>query len=239
MDKKRTIKTVLAACFVIACGTLYLVCCSPFSKRDEVVFEKRPDTPLPVTGTGEGDVTPSLREETIRDSGEDHGENGTVGEEPVTMLYVHICGAVSKEGVYTLPVGSRVTDGIEAAGGFCEDADVTFHNLAALLKDGQKIYVPTREETEALSLQERAEAGDGSLPGTEGSYGTGAEKKVNLNTAGLAELMTLTGIGEAKAESILKYREKVGNFQSVEELMKVSGIGEAMFERIRDDIVVE
>ena len=236
MDKKRTIKTILAVCFVMMCGVLYLVLCSPFGKSDKIVFEKQSDALQLEPGTEAWEVSSNLQEKTAVDVGEDQTASGADEEENATMLYVHICGAVLKEGVYALPAGSRVTDGIEAAGGFREDADTAFHNLAEVITDGQKIYVPTSEETEALSLPERA---DGSLPGETDAYGSGAGKKVDLNTAGLAELMMLSGIGEAKAESILKYRKKVGRFQSIEELKKVSGIGDAMFERIRDDIFVE
>ncbi len=239
MDKKRTIKTVLAVCFVIVCGVLYLVLCSPFGTSDKIVFEKQSDVSQAGLGTKEGKAPSDLQENTVGGDGEDHGEGKPDAEQIEVMLYVHICGAVLEEGVYALPAGSRVTDGVEAAGGFREGADVAFHNLAALLADGQKIYVPTLEETKSLSLPERTEGAQSSLPGAVDVYGSGAGPKVNLNTAGLAELMTLNGIGEAKAESILKYREKVGRFQSIEELKKVSGIGDAMFERIRDDIVVE
>ena len=232
MDKKQIIKAVLAVCFVIVCGGIYVVFCSPFGKSEDILFEKQADALQSEFGITEGDES-SAQQESL--SGDSAGEEKTEAED-VALLYVHICGAVFAEGVYALPAGSRVTDGIKAAGGFRDDADAAFHNLAAKVTDGQKIYVPTLQETEGVSLQERTED---DLSGTDGMYGSGTGSKVNLNTAGLAELMTLSGIGEAKAESIIKYREKVGRFQSVEELKKVSGIGDAMFERIREDIVVE
>ncbi len=239
MDRKRILKTVLAVCFVLVCGALYLVFCSPFGKSDGIVFEKQPNAIQSEAEAEEGKESSGEHEKEDAASNEDCGEDRGDCEETGAMLYVHICGAVCSEGVYALPAGSRVTDGIKAAGGFREDADESFHNLAALLADGQKVYVPTRKETEALSLPERTGGADGSLTGVSGAYGSETGKKVNLNKAGFAELMTLNGIGEAKAESILKYREKVGRFQSIEELKKVSGIGDAMFERIREDIVVE
>ena len=231
MDKKRIMKTALAVGFVIVCGGLYLLFCSPFGASDEIVLEQQTEHPQAELVAKAEEASDTLPEETTAD-------DGTGNNEP-ELLYVHICGAVSEEGVYALPAESRVTDGIEAAGGFSEGADETFHNLAALLTDGQKIYVPTLEETRSLSLTERTDGTGSSLYGATEAYGSGAVKKVNLNTAGLAELMTLSGIGEAKAESILKYREKVGRFLNIEELKKVSGIGDALFERIREDIVVE
>ena len=235
MDKKRTVKMIAAFGFVIACGGTYLILYGPFGKSAGIVFEKQPEVQQVLPEATEGDISPVPKEDV---AAENHGEEETE-KEVEGMLYVHVCGAVSEEGVYVLPEGSRVADGIEAAGGFRKDADAAFHNLAALLEDGQKIYVPTWEETESLSLKERTESTGSSRSGTAGIYGSDVVAKVNLNTAGLTELMTLNGIGEAKAESILKYREKVGRFQSIEELKKVSGIGDAMFERIREDIVVQ
>jgi len=239
MDKKRKIKAVAAVCFVILCGALYLVFARPFKGADGDVFELHSKTVQSEAGTKEGGNSVPLQETTNGGDSESHPEDKAESGENGNALYVHICGAVLEEGVYALPVGSRVTDGIAAAGGFSEGADTSFHNLAALLGDGQKIYVPTMEETASLSFAERNETVENPLAQTEGAYASATGKKINLNTAGLAELMTLSGIGESKAESILKYREKVGRFQSIEELKKVSGIGDAMFERIQEQIVVE
>jgi competence protein ComEA len=140
-----------------------------------------------------------------------------------------------------LPSGSRLTDGITAAGGFAEEADTSFHNLAAYLQDGQKVYVPTKEEVKDLSVEDRL-AHD-ALPKTEtgiaGQTGTGTNKKVNLNTADVSELMTLSGVGQSKAESIIQYRTRVGTFSDIEELKNVTGIGDAMFERIKEYITVD
>ncbi len=233
MDKKQKIKSVLAVCFVLLCGVGYLGIRHATAEGQQIILEKKPEvsTKLPeaedVTAK-EAPATGSCTEETELSYGE-------TTEKPVL---VHICGAVANEGVYTLRSGSRVADGIAAAGGFTDTADTVYHNLAEILSDGQKVYVPTVEETKELSITDRISStnggeGSASLPG---QNGTG---KVNLNTAGVEELMTLSGIGEAKANSILQYREKVGLFQSIEELKNVSGIGDAMFERVRDSIIVK
>ena len=198
--------------------------------RYQIVLEKGTDTTAFETETAqETAMLPEVTEEV------------QPTEEVNEVLYVHVCGAVEAEGVYSLPAGSRVLDGIAAAGGFCETADTAYHNLASRLSDGQKVYVPTKQETSMLSVTERV-AGTEGTPGSEKQSDSGkaaAGEPVNLNTAGLEELMTLSGIGEAKAESILQYREKVGPFQSIEELKNVSGIGDAMFERVKAYIVVE
>lgn len=165
------------------------------------------------------------------------GADAVLHEEPVT-IYVHVCGAVVREGVYLLNGASRMVDAIEAAGGFAENADRSYYNLARLLADGQKIYVPTVEETEGMTLSER-EISDNAQNPTEA--GTSAEpgKKLNLNNATREELMTLPGIGATKAESIIKYRKKIGKFKTIEEITNVSGIGAALFEQIREQISAE
>jgi len=226
MDKKQKNKLVPAVCFVLVCGVVSLGIHYSRQREERIVLEKQDDRK--VTQETEKFV---------------ESEDGTVVGEAVTIreetLCVHICGAVGEEGVYTLPAGSRLTDGIEAAGGFIESADTTYHNLAAYLTDGQKIYVPTVEETKELSVSQRLEnIGKNENGGTSAPSGT-ENQKVNINTADFTELMTLSGIGEAKAESILQYRERVGLFQCVEELKNVSGIGDAMFERVKEHITVE
>lgn len=222
VDKKMKRKWIPAVCFVIACGIAGLLLHYGQRRNRMLVSEYGPERLTPYAESSvptEGAVKQTETELT------DMAEQ---------MLYVHLCGAVKEEGVYRLPEGSRLQDGIAAAGGFRTDADTVYHNLAALLKDGQKIYVPTTDETKTISVEERAGETDARLDGEKNE-----SQPVNLNTADLEQLMTLSGIGEAKAESILKYREKVGSFQKIEELMNVSGIGEAMFERIKEDIVAE
>lgn len=225
MDKKKKIKPVLAVCFVVFCGVGYVGIRYVGTESKQIVFEKAPEE-RDMPGTDADRITSEPREA-------DRDESVVIssGEQPETLLYVHVCGAVVTEGVYALSEGSRVADGIAAAGGFTEAADRSYHNLAALLSDGQKVYVPTEEETKDLSVPERTSSANDREPDE--------SKKVNLNTADTEELMTLSGIGKAKAQSILQYREKVGPFQSIEELKNVSGIGDAMFERVKEHIVVK
>lgn len=234
MDKKQKLKPVLAVCFVVLCGAGYVGIRYMGQEKGQIVFEKVPET---------GKVSPKaerVTEKASQTTGEGTEAGGELSEKfsMEKNVCVHVCGAVVAEGVYSLPAGSRVADGVTAAGGFSESADTTYHNLAALLSDGQKVYVPTVEETRELSVSEKAVSSNGEPGGRplSGENGTG---KVNINTADAEELMTLSGIGEAKANSILQYREKVGPFQSIEELKNVSGIGDAMFERVRDSIIVK
>ena len=149
-------------------------------------------------------------------------------EEPSRICYVHICGEVVSPGVYELEEGSRVFQAVAEAGGFTENAAADTLNMAEQVKDGMKIQVPDQEE--AKRLLDQATSALENIP--EGSH------KVNLNTAGKEELMTLRGVGEAKADDIIRYRESHGGFQKIEDIMKISGIKEAAFQKIKDDITV-
>lgn len=151
---------------------------------------------------------------------------GSTGQGPT--VFVHVCGRVRKPGVYELPEGSRIYEAIEAAGGFEEDGAREYLNLAELLQDGMKLDVPDVSQAEQWMAQ-------GIPPAPSQSAGT---DKVNLNTASREELMKLRGIGESRAEDIIRYRDTCGGFQSIEDIMNVSGIKDAAFEKIKDSITV-
>lgn len=140
--------------------------------------------------------------------------------EDESYQYVHVCGQVKEPGVYKLPQNSRIFEAVEAAGGITKDADESALNLAEALQDGQQVYIPSKKEQETQKES-----------GTQVSDG-----KVDINHASKEELMTLHGIGEARAEAILQYRQEHGDFKSIEELMNVSGIKEGMFQKIKDYI---
>ncbi len=160
-----------------------------------------------------------------------------------TMIWVHIAGAVKHPGVYQLKDGSRVMEGIEACGGFSEEADRDFLNLAEPMSDAQKIYVPKIGED---LTQIRMNAGEfADSPDSRANGGVNDDSvahsqfsgKVDINHADKSELTTLPGIGEKKAEDIIRYRTDFGKFQSVEEIMQVPGIKENAFRKIKDKIV--
>lgn len=167
-------------------------------------------------------------------------ESTTDPEEQKTVtekIYVDVCGAVKKPGVVSLRAGSRVFQAISKAGGYLPEAAKRYVNGAMILNDGQQIYVPTEEEM----TEPPVSAADNGSTGNDAAIQDGgetAEDKIDLNTADKTQLMTLTGIGESKAEAILAYRDEKGGFSSVEELMNVQGIKEGTFTKIKDDIVV-
>lgn len=172
---------------------------------------------------------------------------------PVSVCYVHICGEVVMPGVYEMEEGSRIFQVVERAGGFTERAASQYLNMAQIVSDGMKIVVPDGDSLEgAKRYGIDSASGSGSadsmgagvvVPGTNAAgYGSAAggaaKEKVNLNTATREELMTLKGIGEAKADDIIAYRESHGGFQKIEDIKKISGIKNAAFEKIKDDITV-
>lgn len=148
-----------------------------------------------------------------------HGEMSPL----VTTAFVHICGEVVCPGVYEVPSDSRIYDVLMLAGGFTEEASEDYLNLAAPVSDGMQIRILSQEEAEAERKRQANEA-----------LGL-----ININTASVAELCTLPGIGESRAEDIITYRTDNGAFGSPEEIMQVSGIKDSMYEKIKDKICVE
>lgn len=160
--------------------------------------------------------------------------------EEENKLAVHVCGAVNVPGVYELKEGSRVIDAVLASGGFAQDADEAYVNLATVLTDGDKVRIPTKEEVAEMSQQEKTAVDTGviSAEGLKNSQQQLSDK-VNINTAGKDELCTLPGIGQTRAESIIAYRNANGDFLQIEDIMQVSGIKESSFQKIKDKITVK
>ena len=144
------------------------------------------------------------------------------------LITVDVKGAVKSPGIYDLPVGSRVNDAVQKAGGLTEQADSKSLNLAQKVSDEALVYVPTKGE-ESASQQ----AGSGA------PSSTSKDKKVNLNKASLEELKQVKGLGGKRAQDIIDHREANGKFKSVDELKKVSGIGAKTIEKLKDYVTVD
>lgn len=147
------------------------------------------------------------------------------GQEEISSIagiYVYVCGEVQNPGVYELAPGSRICDALAAAGGTLKSAAEETMNLAATVSDGDKIYVPSEGETPQESI----------------GSGTSQGGKVNINTADKEQLMTLPGIGEAKANAIISYRKEHGDFKDIQEIMNISGIKQAAFDNVKEFISV-
>ena len=171
------------------------------------------------------------------DSGKETETPETLDNEPPENVVVYVCGAVVNPGVYELSEGSRIDDAVIAAGGFSEDADRTYVNLAARLSDGSKLQIPTISETSDETLAKEIESFDTGDNGYKSGASDGSGL-ININTASQTELATLPGIGEGIAGKIIKYRDENGSFKSIEDIMKVSGIKDKLFSKIKDQITV-
>jgi len=151
-------------------------------------------------------------------------------------ILVHVDGAVNNPGVHTLPVGSRVRDAVQAAGGLQSDAQDFTLNLAAIVQDGDFLYVPFEPPL-------TPESGQGIIatPAQPPGYpmSTSTLGVININTAPQDQLETLPGIGPVTAQKIIAHREINGPFASIQAIQDVSGIGPVTFEKIRDLITVE
>lgn len=163
---------------------------------------------------------------------------------------IDIKGEVINPNIYTVKEGSRVIDVIRLAGGLTENADTKVLNLSKKVEDEMVIIVYSYDEvlnfTETLEKEKQeqeaclnqSEIINGACIEDSPSNSGAASGKISINTATIEELMTLSGIGEAKAKAIIKYREEVGSFQSIEELKEVEGIGDSIFDSIKENITI-
>lgn len=185
------------------------------------LLKPAPQTPVKET---------NLQAEVAAVSKDSSTEKEVKKEEPLEqdLITVDVKGAVKSPGIYDLPVGSRVNDAVQKAGGLTEQADSKSLNLAQKVSDEALVYVPTKGE-EAVSQQ----TGSGT------ASSTSKEKKVNLNKASLEELKQVKGLGGKRAQDIIDHREANGKFKSVDELKKVSGIGGKTIEKLKDYVTVD
>ena len=155
------------------------------------------------------------------------GKSDSEKEKSTENIFVYVCGAVQKPGVYELLPGQRIRDAIAAAGGLSEQAAGDSLNQAEVLSDGQMLRVLTTEEAAAATVQPGQETAESSRDG-----------RVDINTADASALMSLPGIGQSKADAIIAYRNEHGAFKAPEELMNISGIKEGVYQKIKDSIKV-
>lgn len=229
--KKQMIKSLLVIICMLAAGICYS--CNLAGTRGEETGPKlvlEQETKSPEDG----------KEKLTGQEGREEMLNGASAEaktqleiEAKLRVYVHVCGKVAKPGVYEMEEGSRVFQAVELAGGLLDEAAVDYLNMAQIVADGMKITVPSKEEVESGTL-----SGQTAAMGVDSGQGAAAEPVVNLNTADKDQLMTLSGIGEARAEDILRYRAEHGRFRNIEEIMNVPGIKDAAFQKIKDRITV-
>ena len=159
-----------------------------------------------------------------KDEKEDKNQKEEVVEQD--LITVDVKGAVKSPGIYDLPVGSRINDAVQKAGGLTDNADSKSINLAQRISDEALVYIPTKEEATSQEAQSNAS-------------NTKENKKVNLNKASLEELKQVKGLGAKRAQDIIDHRESNGNFKSVDDLKKVSGIGAKTIEKLKEYVTVD
>ena len=162
---------------------------------------------------------------------------------PGRLVVIDVVGQVARPGVVTVPDGSRVVDVLSAAGGPLPSADVQRLNLARLVTDGEQVFVPRPGETPPVPVGALGGAGAGTGGGSAGAGVAGSTLGgggglVDLNTATLAVLDTLPGVGPVLAQRILDWRQQHGRFSTVDELGEVSGIGDKLLEQLRPKVRV-
>ena len=146
--------------------------------------------------------------------------NDEVEEE---YIYVHIEGCVHEPGLIKAVKGIRLYELIELAGGETEEADLSKVNLASIIVDAQKVYIPQKLIYDDVDDVKSSISKDGI---------------VNINTATSSELQTLDGIGPSMATKIINYRNNEGYFTKPEDIMNVSGIGESKYNKIKNNITI-
>ena len=164
-------------------------------------------------------------------------------------VFVDIKGAVKNPGVYEISSDSRIIDVIEKAGDLKKEADTSLINLSKKVKDEMYIIIYTKEEVNnykekmtssqevVKEIEQKIICPDSDNEACITSNNSNKSSKININTASVSELSTLSGIGESKAKKIIEYREK-NKFNSIEDILNVSGIGNSLYEKIKNDIEV-
>ncbi len=220
--------------YIVACLVIILLGLNGCASRQEKLILEM-DEPKDSFIAEDTEVTKEVEES---DEIKETRETIEIEEELPTVIVVHVCGAVQSPGVYELKGLSRVSDAIEAAGGLGDNAAANYLNQAAVIADGQQIYIPTEQELDELKVDfPISDAGDNRISSTDSA--NNMSTLVNINTASKEQLMTLPGIGEAKADSILTYRSEAGGFSRTEDIMQVEGIKEGLFQKIREYICTE
>ncbi|MCH5266481.1 MAG: ComEA family DNA-binding protein [Lachnospiraceae bacterium] len=222
MDKMKKGRVVAVLAAVLLCGTAYFYS----SYRQD--SGSAPDSGMIVTESfldGEKNESSTPAEA----SGSQTSGEGT------ETVYIHVCGEVKKPGVYTFDKEPRVIEAVQKAGGFTKEADRSSINQAESVPDGTQLRI------EARGGPGKGGTGmnqTGTSAGSGNSGQTDSSGKININTASKEELMTINGIGEARAAEILSYRESNGAFQKIEDIMKISGIKTGIFDKIKEYIMV-
>lgn len=254
-NNKKKIIIVVSIVSVILIGIISYIIISSFNLRGEESSED-----FELEELKENDINSVEIQEVIENStsieeqeGANLNEENSIKIRESTNLngskkiIVHISGEVISPGVISLEEGARIVDAINMVDGVTEEADLSKVNLAYVLEDAQKIYIPNINEKEEKEIVENMEdgvviRGSGMSDENNSSSGNNSKNenvKININTANVKELQKLSGIGESIALRIVTYRKENGKFNSIEDLKNVRGIGENKFNKIKNNIFVK
>lgn len=260
MEKRKLLKIGIVILLLTAAGILYscrgnrdtgTVLSFENSTEEEPVSDAasgsaNQENSIAVQENVNNSVTDAEKPELTAANGNSSDDTGDKpGDEKTSVnnyIYIYICGAVKNPDVYKVEADTRLVEVIELAGGLIKDAAGDYVNQAALVQDGQKVYIPTKEEVKGTIPEgypgNQNSAGSNTVGTTAESQDAGSGK-VNINKASAEELMTLPGVGEAKAAGIIAYRQEQGGFKSIEEIMNINGIKNSVFNKISDKITVD
>lgn len=213
-DANTKVKIIIVSSIAIIMGTIGLYIYKTYKEESDINF---------IDYNAELESNESISQETTNENMNTNEENDKEKEK----IIVHITGEVKYAGVVVLKEGDRIVDAIEAAGGETDNADLNKLNLAYIVSDGDKIYVPNKNEE------------IGNITTVNEEINSEEQSTININTASLKELMELPGIGEVTANKIIEYRTQNGKFSTIEELKNVPGIGSSKFENLKEKIRVK
>lgn len=228
MNKKKLSVILITIAFIGAGGILYHMDKTGMNHSDVIITNKEEDE------SNVSDKNTSINDEEAAD-----GTAASIQPSDtvyVSYVYVHVCGEVKNPNVYKLKQTAHIIDAIKSAGGLTKEAAGDYINQAELVYDGQKIYIPSKKEVENEEgdWKEKTKANQEN----ENTQGDSDVILVNINEASVEDLMTLPGIGQVKADSIISYREKNNGFDNVEDIMNIEGIKEGVFNKIQDFITI-
>ncbi len=218
--KTKHIKFILIMLFVGVTGILFIT----NHDNDDIIMGEHDNT----------SVSTALPEPAEGENSKGSGENTEVKQDEVVSVFVHVCGEVVSPGVYEIGSDKRIIDLIEMAGGFTDKASEDYINLAEVVKDQTKIYIPSVDE---VTNEQLVDAGTDNNNNDSVNASKDGDK-ININKADESELTSLTGIGVSRAKNIISYREEHGAFSRIEDIMNVTGIKEGLFDKIKDHITV-
>ncbi len=213
-DANTKVKIIIVSSIAIIMVTIGLYIYKTYKEESDINF---------IDYNAELESNESISQETTNENMNTNEENDKEKEK----IIVHITGEVKYAGVVVLKEGDRIVDAIEAAGGETDNADLNKLNLAYIVSDGDKIYVPNKNEE------------IGNITTVNEEINSEEQSTININTASLKELMELPGIGEVTANKIIEYRTQNGKFSTIEELKNVPGIGSSKFENLKEKIRVK